>query len=83
MCDGTSSVYRVSTEFRHTELRAGIVEQSMGFVVLARQATKAAGTVSMELIPGLLKSLKMPSPDIFFYFRVFRMLCGINRNTAG
>ncbi len=47
---------------------AGSLEQSMGarggiyrVVVPARQATYAGGIDSFELIPGLLKSLKMPS----------------------
>ena len=49
--------------------RAGSFKQSMGawepsrnrFVVPARQATEAGGIHSLESIPGLLKSLKIPS----------------------
>ncbi len=51
------------------ESSAGILKQSVGarnrvgigVVVPARQATLAGGIVSLESIPGLLNSLKIPS----------------------
>jgi hypothetical protein len=42
---------------------AGIFKQTMGVAVLARQATQAGGIDSLESNLGLLKSLKIRTPD--------------------